>query len=790
MDKRRKIAVLVGQAYEYYQSSFIEGFLSEVFAGDYDVCVFAMYEKYQNTAAREIGETSIFKLIPFDRFDGFVLMLDTLQTPGLADSIVEEIRNKVKVPVITVDKKVDDYICIQPRHYDGIKAIISHLIEEHGYTDIAFLTGKSWHPYSKERLQAFKDCMADHELEIKDNRIFFGDFWYTSGENLGDKLVKLSGSLPQAVACANDCMAVGLAKSLTGHGLRIPEDIAVVGYDSNDDGRYSPLPITSVTLPAKPLGAHAGRTIMALINGEEPPVFDEPIDMYYGTSCGCSNESAGLYSRLRTTWDTDLSSTSVFSPFNHMDEDLLSQSTFYGLMNTVFSYTYQIRPFKSFSLCLNEDWQHYNLGSVKNSQSFTPRMMHALYCGLENAGQDRIGVDEYFDRDELVPGLFEDNESPSAAFFTPIYFEDTAYGYAAICSDIAQSLSESYRIWLRCVMRGLEYFRRQDELRITNTKLEANLIREPLTGFYNYKGLQKYAEDILRRIKRGNDDAYVGVVAIDIKNLSGINNEYGRDKGDEAIVGVGGAIRRSVRDGEYVFAMGNGEFVIVTGLPSREDKRFNEVVDVIEKYLYDHNLDHDVVLNISYGHAAGSPETKNDFERLIGAAINSKNIRKHNIAKVEDGNHFTEEEQKEAKIVHDIIEHNRLNYHFQPIVVATTGEIYAYEALMRADVVPYLAPPVVLRYAEFFNRLYDIEKATFTNVLKIIEQSGDSFAAGSKVFINSIPGHVLKEDDFNELKNKLDTCSERIVVEFTEQSEIRETEMAKIRECGSADGDR
>ena len=130
MGKRRSIALLVGQAYEYYQSSFIEGLLSTLFAADCDVSVFAMYEKYQNTAAREVGETSIFKLVPYERFDGFILMLDTLQTPGLADSIVDAVKSRVKVPVVTVDKLIEGYTCVQPRHYEGIQVLISHLIEQ------------------------------------------------------------------------------------------------------------------------------------------------------------------------------------------------------------------------------------------------------------------------------------------------------------------------------------------------------------------------------------------------------------------------------------------------------------------------------------------------------------------------------------------------------------------------------------------------------------------------------------------------------------------------------------
>ena len=783
MGKRRTIALLVGQAYEYYQASFIEGFLNDMFADDYDVCVFAMYEKYQNTAAREIGETSIFKFIPYERFDGFILMLDTLQTPGLADTIMDMVRARVKAPVITVDKQIEGYPCIQPRHYDGIQALISHLIEHHGYTDIAFLTGKSWHPYSKERLKAYKDCMEAHGLDIGENRIFYGDFWYTSGENLGEKLVKMKGTLPQAVACANDQMAVGLAKALTEHGLRIPEDIAVVGYDSNDEGRYAPKPLTSVTLPAKALGKHAARCITALIDGLEMPQFSEPIDMYYGSSCGCNNESGSMVSLIRSTWNTDLSSNSVFSPFNHMDEDLLSQSTFYGLMNTVFSYTYQIREFTGFSLCLNDDWQHYNTGDIRNPEPFTKRMVHTLYCGPENMGQDRIGMDDYFDRDDLVPGFDDERDKPSVFFFTPVYFEDSAYGYSVISYDEPHSLSEGYRIWLRCVMRGLEYFKRQEQLRTMNAKLEANLVRDPITGFYNYKGFQFQAEEILAGFRNGDEGTpgHIGVVAVDIKNLSGINNEHGRSAGDNAIIKLADIIRK-VSEDEYVFALGNGEYFIVTGLADDNDNTLDVYISKINDMLAKLNSgDVEYTLDISYGTAKDVPTGKNDFERLVGVAINNKNVRKRNIAKAEAGGTLTEEEQEEAKIVHDIIENNKINYHFQPIVIASTGDIYAYEALMRANVVPYMAPPVVLKYAEFFNRLYDIEKATFNNVLNIFDSSEGEFAEGAKVFINSIPGHILKDSDFEEISHKIAAHTDRIVVEFTEQSEVREAEMTKIK---------
>ena len=214
MANRKRIALLVAQADEYYQAQFIEGFIGKAFEHDADVLVFGSYLKYQNNLGREVGETSIFTLLPYEEFDAVAVMADTLQSPGLSDSLEEIIHERCKCPVVFIDKESKYFPSIFPNHYDAVKKLINHLIEDHGYTDIAYLTGKAWHHYSKQRLQAFMDAMSEHNLSVGRDRVFYGDFWYTSGESLGDRLIKKGGNLPQAIACANDCMAIGLAKAL------------------------------------------------------------------------------------------------------------------------------------------------------------------------------------------------------------------------------------------------------------------------------------------------------------------------------------------------------------------------------------------------------------------------------------------------------------------------------------------------------------------------------------------------------------------------------------------------
>ena len=792
MHKRKRIAFLAGQVDEYYQTDVLTGFEKRAFEYDYDVCVFGMYQKYQSSAAREIGETSIFSIIPYEEFDGVVMMLDTLQTPGLADSIELIVKERCSCPVLSVDKISDNFASITPNHYTAVKAEIAHLIEEHGYTDIAYLTGKAWHPYSKERLRAFVDCMHEHGLEVPDNRIFYGDFWYTSGENLGDRLVRSGDRLPQVIACANDCMAIGLAKSLTANGYRIPDDIAILGYDSTEEGRLSPVPLTSVFLPSTELGEHAADSIKALIEGGKVKPFEGPVNFFIGSSCGCKPDTTLTSKELRATWDTDISSNSVYSTFNYIDEDLLIQESFDSLMETIFAYVYQIREFESFSICLNEDWEHYctpagsdrageqlNLSILKDTDRFFSRkILDAMTCFAERFNSDQINLNQFFDRQILIPRLDEYRDRPEVFIFTPLYFEDASFGYACVSYAEPKSYSETYRIWLKSIMRGLEYYRRQETLKAVNRKLEAGMVRDALTGLYNYRGLTQQSNAILAEYrKRGASE--IGVLAVDIKNLSSINSADGRAVGDKAILKLSEAMRESIADGE-VFCFGSGEEAGIVYIEGDANEvltgRLKAVKEMIAEYNNTSGLSK---VDIYSGFASGKPSDDSELTRLINMALSRKNAQKaSHTSGAEEG---SENWESEAMIVNDILDQNKINYHFQPIVDAHTSEIYAYEALMRVDVTPYINPPAVLKYADSFNRLYDVENATFTNVLNLIDSKGRDFKHDAKIFINSIPGQHLKDDDIARLDEIMSRHSKDIVVELTEESELDDNELTELK---------
>lgn len=777
----KRLALLCGQPEEYCQELFIKGFNEVAIKAGYDVCVFAMFQKYQDSPAREIGDSSIFEMINFKAFDAVAVMCDTIQTSGVVEKIEMRLKDEYDGPVLFIEGESNQFPVILQDNYYPIKKIINHLIEDHEFTDIAFVTGKSWHPHSKKRLQAYIDSLNEHGLRVKSDRVFYGDFWYTSGETVAEKITKSGYKMPQAIACANDAMAIGLAKTLVSKGYKIPEDVVIVGYDSNEEGQHSPIPITSATLPLREFGRHCCEDLFRLIKGENITEFVSDATMFIGKSCGCDKTDIVPTYEIRKSWGTELSNEGVFSVFSHMSEDVVNATNFNGLINTIFSYIFQIRPFDSFSMCINDEWEQ-----VKDH--YTPKMTEVIRCKNVET-KDSINFDGIFNLNQMIPELDEDREEPKVFYFTPLTFDDKVFGYSVVSyKDPDICINLDYRTWIRRCMCGFEFLRRADSKINSEIKAQDTLIKDRLTGLYNYNGLVERGSSILSKMHiRGG---HLNVLAIDIKDLTNINTAYGRAEGDKVIMNTASFLDSVFFGSDAMcICLGNGEFVVAFITSDEGESVILKKYDAFHKRIENYNDDTKVKakINIYYGIESGVPADVTELERLVNTAISKKNNSKIKVEKALRAG-LTEEEQEQSIIVNNILDSNRINYHFQPIVTADTGEIFAYEALMRADTNPYVAPPVILQYAELSDRLYDVERATFRNVLGIVEKRRDVFDGTRKVFINSIPNQRLNDEDMKFFSTKAADLNGSIVVELTEQSELNDIELADIKKSYSRMG--
>ncbi len=473
--KRKKIALLLGQGDEEYQSGFVTGFLKEAYSRDFDVCLFSMFIKYQNTREREIGDSNIYNLINYDAFDAIVCLMDSIQTPGVANEIEDRLKERFNGPVVFVDKESDNYPVIWTDGYDLIYKTVSHLIEVHGYKDIAFLTGKRWHVHSIRRVEAYKKAMEDHGLTVRDDRIYEGDFWYTSGSLCAEKILRKKNDMPEAIACANDCMAIGLCSEFEKKGIRIPEDIAVTGYDATEEGRTSPKPLTSPYIPAEEYGSYSVDYAVSLLEGKEPEKPNVGEKIFYGSSCGCKYHSETVNGILRKTWDTDTSDEGFYSIHNFMMDDLMDCDDLSAYLDIVFSYAYQLTGIEELHMCLNSDI--VSVGGLskcsKPGAGYDALMLHALEYYRDGKKQSRVGLDKFFKKADMSPVKFSKDKA-SSYIFLPLNFGSRTYGYLMISyGTVPRSYDEVVRVWTGAIARGLEMLRIKESAALGESKKKA-----------------------------------------------------------------------------------------------------------------------------------------------------------------------------------------------------------------------------------------------------------------------------------------------------------------------------
>ena len=783
--RRKKIGVLLAQADETTQNHFMQGFLQEAFASNFDVLIFSMYIKYQQTNLREIGESNIFNLVNYDLLDGIVILLDTLQTTGLADSLQKRIHEHFDGPVLVIDQTSPYFPSIMNDHRTPIHRLIDHLIDVHHYKDIVFLNGKENHIHSIQRLQGYKDSMEAHGLPVCDENIYHGDYWYTSGNQMVEQMLMERETLPEAIACANDCMAIGVCSALAEHGIHVPDDIAVIGYDSTAEGRYSPVPLTSAEIPAKSCGKYSARWMDAAIHHQPLPEYTSEPELRIGGSCGCSTENLSLLSPLRRQWETPLSSESYYSCFNHLMEDLLSQHTYQDFFNIVFQYTYQIPNFDSFHICLNENWNHASkmIGEDAIRTGYSEHIYPILHCNQNCMMENQIDFTKSFESKLLLPEIHEDRDKPCAYIFTPLHFDDQCFGYAVISyGDKPCVYNESYSLWLHNIMQGMESFYRQDILRQLLKNMESAQIRDSLTGLYNYRGLISQTRQQITESVHAEDTLLI--TSIDLSGLKDINAGYGRSEGDVAITALAHLIQESAFSDEICARTGNDDFIVCSLIRNNNSHRAEEFISALSNKINIFNLENkdSFQIHICYEYKAQAIGKIHSVEQLINDTISEKNGKKlREIQQQERSSHLSQKDKEQDELVTKLLDNNQFIYHFQPIVDARTGKIFSYEALMRADSEQKISPLDILTSAKRMGRLYDVEKATLFNVLNYMEENPGKFV-GKKTFINSIPGAQLVDLDKDRFHQQLDAHRGQIVVELTEQEELDSKCLSDIKQ--------
>ncbi|MCR5108812.1 MAG: LacI family transcriptional regulator [Lachnospiraceae bacterium] len=180
------------------------------------------------------------------------------------DASLKKISSK-GIPIIVLDREIDNdrVKSIVVNNYAAERQLIEGLVEA-GYQKFAFLSGFNTVD-NKERYAAFRDVLKENDIPFRRDHYFEGDWKEKSGAQTA-RIMMLSEEMPEVLVCANDMMALGAIRMFQKNGLRIPEDIAVTGFDDIIISRYTEL--TTVTVPDYERGFLAAQALVNIIEGK------------------------------------------------------------------------------------------------------------------------------------------------------------------------------------------------------------------------------------------------------------------------------------------------------------------------------------------------------------------------------------------------------------------------------------------------------------------------------------------------------------------------------------------
>jgi LacI family transcriptional regulator len=167
--------------------------------------------------------------------------------------------------------------CVVPGEEAGAYAATSHLIDK-GHRRIGFINGEPWMEASADRLRGYRRALESAQVPFDASIVRDGDWLPLQGRRHALDLLSQTPR-PTAIFCANDLMAMGALEAAAQCGLRVPEDISIMGYDDQELARYTNPPLSTLVLPNYEMGRRAVELLIDIATrGVGPPAMTVRVD--------------------------------------------------------------------------------------------------------------------------------------------------------------------------------------------------------------------------------------------------------------------------------------------------------------------------------------------------------------------------------------------------------------------------------------------------------------------------------------------------------------------------------
>ena len=451
MKKKPLIGIVISILARNHIRNIVRGALAQVNQAGCDCIVLAPLCHFtQCEHEHSEAERSIYQMILSDAFDGFLYIKDDVTMGSEVIQEVEELLLSSQKYVMTVDEREHPiYNSTQYDDYYDFGKVVRHLIEVHEYKKIYCLTGPQVLFQAQTRLKAYQDQMTEHGLYFDESYYSYGTFWVDSAINYAQKIISEKLPRPEAIVCGNDVTAIALIKTLMSAGIRVPEDIAVTGYDGYLFAANIDVTLTTYNRNHYQLAADAMRPLYRNLTGTLCSQVHHPESGFIiGSSCGCSTVPIKQTIQVQNEtvpkmWEEDIFCDDL--PFNLAKaqnvSDLLQRSLFHAR----------------------------KLYQVKSLRIYMHEQDGFLRCAASQ-GDDSNAEFTFSEKD--AAGFLQNNDASEIIFLSPLHFQKRDFGMIALTFEVPERIYDHYYL-LFVTQTELAL----DRLTVQESRIKENSIR-------------------------------------------------------------------------------------------------------------------------------------------------------------------------------------------------------------------------------------------------------------------------------------------------------------------------
>ena len=400
------------------------------------------------------------------------------------------------------------------------------------------------------------------------------------------------------MVCANDFMAIGLMRTLKKHGLRIPEDVIVTGFDNVQNFALNEPMLTTVEQNFEEMASKAMEELDRQIRGEYGENGKKEIkriaiggQLILGESCGCGGRGEDFYvktSMERAELVDNMNSREV--SMTYLTIELNACDDLKDLHRVLVNKMDDTRMVRDYYLCLFEKGKDvYGEPVFAEEQTEKACLVHVMK-DRQDHGMPMIT----FDRCKLLPEMAERADEPQVLYLVLLHQREKAYGYALFHYQPGEVPTNFFQHWNIILSGALSNMHKRDELKVLYEERRLSSITDVMTRLLNRRGLEEQLSPIWQRLCAMGESA--AFISFDMDRLKQINDTFGHQAGDYAIRLTGDAIRRAAPKDTILARMGGDEFLAV--MPRADDQAAKRFMRDFQKQLKALNKQEDRAFNV------------------------------------------------------------------------------------------------------------------------------------------------------------------------------------------------